>query len=152
MATTVDVTTRFLNQDKRYTESVVVTLPAILKTGGGRSNAKPEHIMLNDALTAQVIEADTAIMKAYVIVDEAFKSGTKLAVDIAGTAMFNGVDVSSTGLSVSAVEDAYFAKGQTVTSVISHDVDIPGTPVSYGKVRVVLAVVHPSLKNGQFAN
>ena len=145
---TVNVTNLFLNENKRYSEDVVVTLPAILKAGGGRSQADPQYIQGGDALTAQVVEADTIIQKAYLIVDEAFPAGATLDVDIAGTAMFSTVDLTAGGLTVSTVDDKYFAKKQTVTSTIS---GVTGD-VTTGKVRIVLATEHPSLKNGQYAN
>ncbi len=147
MANTVDITSRFLNQDKRESEIVTVTLPSVLQSGGGRSQAQPIYIQGGDALTAAVVEDDTIVTKAYLIVDEAFPAGAELAVDIAGTAMFGGVDLTATGLTVSAVEDAYFANGQTVTSTIT---GITGD-VTTGKARIVLATEHPSIANGRFA-
>ena len=144
---TVDITARFLNQDKRESEDIVVTLPSVLQSGGGRSQAQPVYIQGGDALTAAVVEDDSIIQKAYLIVDEAFPTGATLDVDIAGTAMFSTVDLTATGLTVSSVEDKYFAKAQTVTSTIS---GITGD-VTSGKARIVLASEHPSIANGRFA-
>ncbi len=145
---TVNVTNLFLNENKRYREDVVVTLPAVLKSGGGRSQADPQYIQGGDALTAAVIEADTIVQKTYLIVDEAFPTGAVLDVDIAGTAMFTSADLTATGLVVSTGEDNYFAKKQTVTSTIS---GVTGD-ITTGKARIVLATEHPSLNNGQYAN
>jgi len=36
-----NITELFNNQQKRYAEAVVVTIPSILKAGGGRSQAEP---------------------------------------------------------------------------------------------------------------
>ncbi len=145
---TVNVTNLYLNENKRYREDVVVTLPAVLKSGGGRSQADPVYVQGGDALTAAVIEADTIVQKAYLIVDEAFPTGAVLDVDIAGTAMFTSADLTATGLVVSTGEDNYFAKKQTVTSTIS---GVTGD-ITTGKARIVLATEHPSLNNGQYAN
>ena len=145
---TVNITDRFLNQDKRYDEAVVVTIPAILSQGGGRSQAQPVYVQGGDALTASVIEADTVISKAYLIVDEAFPAGATLDVDIAGTAYFTAVDLTVVGMAVSTEEDNYLANSQTVTSVVG---GVAGD-VTTGKARIVLDTIHPSLKNGMFAS
>ncbi len=145
---TVNVTNLFLNENKRYREDVVVTIPSVLKAGGGRSQADPQYIQGGDSLTAQVVEADTIIQKAYLLVDEAFPAGALIAVDIAGTTVFTGVDGTATGLVVSTTEDLYLAQKQTVTVVVT---GITGD-VTTGKARVVLATEHPSLNNGQYAN
>jgi len=97
---TVNLTNRYLNENKRYREDVVVTLPAVLNEGGGRNQSLPEYIQGSDDLISNVIEADTIIQKAYLIVDEAFPAGALLAVDAAGTAMFTAVDLTATGLTV----------------------------------------------------
>jgi len=142
-----DITSRYLNQDKRESEDIVVTIPSVLQAGGGRSQAQPIYVQGGEALTAAVVEDDTIVQKAYLIVDEAFPAGATLDVDIAGTAMFSTVDLTATGLTVSSVEDAYFKLAQTVTSSIS---GITGD-VTSGKARIVLATEHPSIANGRFA-
>ena len=142
-----DITSRYLNQDKRESEDIVVTIPSVLQAGGGRSQAQPIYVQGGEALTAAVVEDDTIVQKAYLIVDEAFPAGATLDVDIAGTAMFSTVDLTATGLTVSTVEDAYFKLVQTVTSVVS---GITGD-VTSGKARIVLATEHPSIANGRFA-
>ena len=145
---TVNITNRFLNENKAYAEAVVVTVPAVLSQGGGRSQADPVYVQGGDALTAGVVEAQTILKKAYLIVDEAFPAGATLDVDIAGTAMFTSADLTATGLVVSTIVDQYFANKQTVTSVVA---GITGD-VTTGKFRIVLDAVHPDLKNGQYAS
>jgi len=145
---TVNLTNRFLNENKRYTEGVVVTIPAVLNEGGGRTSSTPTYIQGSDSLTAQVVEADTIIQRAYLIVDEAFPAGALGAVDIAGSTYFTSIDLTATGITVSAIEDAHLANKQTVTTVVS---GITGDVVT-GKLRVVLDTMHPSLNNGQYAN
>jgi len=147
MANTVNITNRYNNMDKRYAEAVVVSLPSQLEEGGVRLSTPPVQAQFGDALVAAVIEPDTIIKKAYLIVDEAFPAGALLAVDVAGIAYFAGADLTVTGLVVSTVEDEYFKVGQTVTSAITGGTgDIVG-----GSARIVLDTDSPTLKNGNYA-
>jgi hypothetical protein len=143
----VNVTNKFLNENKRYREDVVVTLPAVLNEGGGRANALPTYVQGGDTHTASVVEADTIVQKAYVIVDEAFAALTTATITIGGVAFFTTVDVATVGLLVSAtVDELITAKGDVV-------ITLSGTgDHTVGKIRVVIAAEHPSLKNGQYAN
>ncbi len=145
---TVNVTNMFENENKRYAEAVVVTLPSVLKSGGGRSQADPIYIQGGDALTAAVVETDTLVKKAYINVIEAFPAGAIVSVDIAGTAFFSGVDLTATGITVSAFEDQYFAKKQTITTTVT---GVTGDVLT-GKLEIILDTIHPSLNNGQYAN
>jgi len=145
---TIDMTNRFLNQDKRYTEAVVVTVPSILKNGGGRSNALPEYLQGGDTLTARVIEPDTFISKAFVNVIEAFPAGAVADITIDGTLYFTAVDLTATGVVVSLVEDLHYWEKQNVEVVVS---GITGDVLT-GKLAVVFDTIHSSLKNGQYAN
>ncbi len=141
-----NITALFNNQQKRYSEAVVVNLPSILKSGRGRSQAQPVYVQGGEALTAAVIEDDTLVTKAYVNVIEAFPAGATLDVDIAGTAFFTSVDLTTTGVVVSTEEDHHFAKRQTVTSVVG---GVTGD-VTTGRLSIILDVIHASLKNGQY--
>lgn len=145
---TVNITNRFLNENKVYDEGVVVTIPSVLEQGGGRSNADPVYVQGGDSLTAQVIEKDSLIKKAYLIVDEGFPAGATLSVDVAGTAYFTGVAITSPSMVVSTVEDTLFRESQTVTCTVA---GVTGD-VTTGKVRIVFDTLHPLLKNGQYAN
>ena len=145
---TINITNRFLNENKRYTEAVVVTVPAILNEGGGRTQAQPTYLQGGDSMTAQVIEADTLITKAYLRVIEPFPAGALIAVDIAGSTMFTSIDGTATGVTVSSIEDLYLANTQTVTVVVT---GITGD-ITTGKLAVVLDTIHASLNNGQYAN
>ncbi len=147
MAQTLNITNRYNNQDKRYAESVAVTLPALLEDGGVRLSTPPVYMQGGDAYTAAVVEPDTIVKKAYLIIDEAFPAGTLLAVDIAGTTFFTGVDATATGLTVSTTEDEYFANGQTITVAPT---GVTGD-ITTGVARVVLDTNSPSLKNGNYA-
>ena len=146
---TQDITARYLNQDKRYTEAVVVTVPAILSQGGGRSQADPVYVQGGDLLNASVIEEDTIITKAYLNIIEAFPVGAVVAVDIGGNAYFALVDGTVNGMVVSAIEDVHFEAG---TSVVGVTITGITGDVLTGKLAVVLDTIHASLNNGQFAS
>jgi hypothetical protein len=145
---TVNLTNRYNNQDKRFAESVVMAIPAQLEEGGARLSTPPVHAQYGDALTAAIIEPDTIIKTAYLIIDEAFPAGTTVDVDIAGTAYFTAVDVTSEVMVVSSVQNGHFKNGQTITVVFSG-----GTGnITTGVARVVLDTVSPLLKNGNYAS
>jgi hypothetical protein len=145
----IGVTNRFLNENKRYAEAVVMTCPAIIDEGSQRANIGPTYITSGDAWTAQTIEPDTIIQKVYLIIDEAFPSGTTVSVDIAGTAYLTDIAADATGMTVSTTEDVYIKNGQTITVGV---VNGPaGTEIQTGVARVVVDTVHPNLKNGQYA-
>ena len=145
---TVNITNRFLNENKRYTEAVVVTIPAVLNEGGGRTQNAPAFLQGGDSLAAQVIETDTLITKAYLNITEAFPAGALIAVDVAGTTYFTSIDGTATGVTVSTIEDSYLANKQTVTTVVS---GITGD-VTTGKLTIIFDTIHASLNNGQYAN
>jgi len=147
MAQTVNITNRYNNQDKRYAEAVVVTLPAQLEEGGVRLSTPPVYMQGGDAYTAAVVEKDTIIKKAYLVVDEAFPANAVIDVDIAGTAYFTSAAITAPGVTVSAVEDKYFANGQTVTCTVT---GITGDILT-GVARLVFDTASPSLKNGNYA-
>jgi len=149
MGAYVNVTPLYGNQDKRTSEAVVVTCPAMLDEGSQRVGSGPTYIKSGDAWTAAVIEADTIVKKAYLIVDEAFPSGATISVDIAGQSLFIDVPVDATGLTASTAEDLYFKVGQTVTVGITSG--SAGTEVQTGVARIVIDEVSPSLRNGNYA-
>ena len=149
MAGFINVTNRFTNQDKRESEAVVVTCPAMIEEGGQRTGTPPTYVGSGDALTAAVIEPDTVVQNVYLIVDEPFPAGTTASVDIAGTTFFADVAVDAKGLTVSTQTDKFFENGQTVTvGFVNGAVD---TPIEEGVLRVVIDTLHPSLKNGNYA-
>ncbi len=144
---TVNITARYVNQQKRYAESVVVTVPAMLEAGGGRTNSEPTYIQGGDAITAAVIEPNTLIKKLYVQIDEAFPAGALINVNIAGVDYIVGADGATTGLVVSTEEDNFLKNGQTVTTSIT---GVSGD-VTTGLLRIMIDTLSPNLKNGNYA-
>ena len=144
---TINLTNRYNNQDKRFAESVVMTIPAQLEEGGARLATPPVYVQYGDAQTAAVIEPDTIAKGYYLVIDEAFPAGTTVDVDIAGTAIFTNVQVSSTGVTTSTVENTLYKNGQTITVTFSGSTG----DVTTGVARIVIDTVSPSLKNGNYA-
>ena len=144
----VSIADRWLNRQKRSTEAVVVTLDSILSEGQG-PREDPEYIISWDGYTADVIEPDTIITKAFIIVDEEFPSGTVANVDVAGTSFFADAALPASGVVVSATEDVYFKRGQTVT--ISVNAGGSPAPITQGKLRVVFETVKTGLSDGAYA-
>jgi len=143
-----DITPKFLNQNKRYSEAVVVTVPAVLSQGGGRSQAQPIFIQGGEALTAQVIEANTLIKAVYLNVTEAFPAGATFNVDIAGVQYFVATAVDVIGFTVSTEENNLLRNKQTVTMTVT---DVSGD-VTTGRAEVIFDVIHSDLTNGQFTS
>ena len=106
----VSVADRWLNRQKRSTEAVVMTLDHILDEGKGSREA-PTYINEWDGYTADIIEPDTIITKAFIIVDEEFDSGMVANVDIGGVAFFSDAALPTAGMIASAMEDVYFKNG-----------------------------------------
>lgn len=149
---TINVKNLFLNENKRYREDVVVTLPAVLNQGGGRSNATPTYMKVADVHVAEVVEADTIVQKAYLIVDEAFAANSVLAATVGTTAIFAGADLATAGLVVSTTVDELVTAKSSVTATVTGTGLTAGDDITVGKFRIVLATEHPSLNNGQYAN
>jgi len=143
-----DITPKFLNQNKRYSEAVVVTVPAVLSQGGGRSQAQPIFIQGGEALTAQVIEANTLIKAVYLNVTEAFPAGATINVDIAGTQYFVATAGDVVGFTVSTEENNLLRNKQTVTITVT---GVTGD-VTTGRAEVIFDVIHSDLTNGQFTS
>ena len=143
-----NITNMFMNENKRYAEAVVVTVPAVLKAGGGRSQAEPVYVQGGDVLVASVIEADTLAKKVYLNITEAFPAGATVTVTVGGVSMFAAVPGTATGVTVSATEDEHFwVKGDVEVTIGGITGD-----VLTGKLNVIVDALHASLKNGQYAN
>lgn len=141
------ITNMYLNENKRYAEAVVVTLPAILNEGGGRAGSAPTYLLGGEDMVAAVIEADTIAKKVYLVVDEVLPTGITVDVTVGGVAMFTAVAVDALGLTASIVEDSHFSAKGTVVITASGT-----TNITTGKLRVIVDAIHPSLKNGQYAS
>ena len=143
-----NITSRFMNQNKRYSEAVVVTVPSVLSAGGGRSQAQPLYIQGSDPLVADVIEEDTYVKKIYLNIIEAYPAGATITVAVGGVTAFTAVDGTVNGVTVSAEEDNHFSGSDAVTVTVG---GITGDVVT-GKLSVVLDTIHASLHNGQYAS
>lgn len=149
---TVNIGQQFLNENKRYSEGVAVTFPSVLNVGGGRSNATPTYMKVADVHEAEVVEPDTIMKKAYLIVDEAFPANAVLAASVGADAVFAAVDLTVVGLVVSTTVDKLYTAKAKVTATITGTGLTAGDDLTTGKLRIVLATEHPSLMNGQYAS
>jgi len=146
---TVNITSQYLNKDKREHEAVVVTLPAMLLTNGGRTNPNPTYVQYADANVASVVPASIITGKAYLIVEEAFPTGTTATIAGPGGTLFNAVSVAATGITVSTVVDQLALTAGNLTITLGH---LTSTgDITTGKLKVVLDYVPYTVKNGRYA-
>jgi hypothetical protein len=141
------ITSKFLNQMKRETEALAVTVPALLNEGGGRTNAAPEYVQGGVAYTAAVAPKEAITGKTYLLVEEAFPATTTVTITIGGTAVFTDAPVSSTGLTVSTVEDMLLLAGSDVSVTVSGTGD-----VTTGKLQVITNYTPYTVKNGRYTD
>jgi hypothetical protein len=145
---TVNLTNRFVNQNKRYAEAVVMTVPAMLETGGNRLSTPPVYTQYGDTEVAAIVEADTIIKTAFLVIDEAFPASSLIDVTIDGVTYFSAVDATVTGLTVSTTAEQLVTTGQNIEVVISG-----GTgDITEGSLRVSLDTDSLSIKNGNYAS
>lgn len=148
MATTI--TDKFLNQDKRETEALTVTLPAVLDEGGGRTNSLPTYVQVAEEFVAAVSPKEAVLGKSYLVVEEAFPAGMTVTVSINGTAIFTDVSVAAIGLTTSATEDVLLLTSGNVSITINH-ATVTGD-VAVGKLKVVNNYTPYTVKNGRYSN
>lgn len=144
---TLNITNRYNNRDKRFAEAVVISLPSQLEEGGVRLSTPPVLAQFGDDYVASVVEPDTVVQIAYLVVDEAFAASSTVTVTVGTTALFTDLDITSAGLNVSAVTDELVTAGADITIT-------PGGgtgDIEEGALRVVLETVSMSLKNGNYA-
>lgn len=146
MATSI--TAKFLNQNKRETEALTVTLPAILDEGGGRIQAAPTYTQFGEAYVAAVAPKESILGKSYLVVEEAFEATATATVTINGIAIFTDAPISSTGLLASTVEDELLLVGGDVSitlGTLSGDATV-------GKLKVVSNYTPYTIKNGRYSD
>ena len=145
---TVNITGQFLNKEKRSHDTIVVTVPSVLVPTSGRTNAAPQYIQANDVMSAAVVEAGSVLTKAYLIIDEAFPTGTTITVTGYGQTLFTAVVATATGLTVSSVVDKYLAAGGSLTVAV---LNASAGNIVTGKVRLVVDTISPLIKTGSYA-
>ena len=144
----VSITGKFLNQDKREYEALTVTLPSVLNPGGGRLNTAPEYVQYGEAYVASVTPAKAIGGKTYLLVEEAFPTGTTATITVDGNAVFTDVAVDATGLTVSTTEDFFMELGGDVSITLGGGT---GNVVS-GELKVVTNYVPFTVKNGRYSD
>jgi len=145
MATSI--TSAYLNQDKRETEALTITLPSVLNDGGGRLNADPTYLQSGEDYVASVIPNECIISQTYLVVDEAFPTGAKVTVSVAGTEMFKDVAVDALGLTISTETDKFMKAGGDVKITVTSG----SGDVKVGKLMVISNCISYAVKNGRYS-
>lgn len=144
----INVTGQFNNKEKREHEALVVTVPAVIVPTSGRTNAAPQYIQANDTATASVVPAKSIMGKAYLVIEEAFPTGTTITVTAYGFTIFSAIVATSTGLTISATVDKLMTTGgDVVVSVLN----LTAGNILTGKVKVVIDTIPYTVKNGRFS-
>ena len=144
----INITGQFLNKDIREHESLVVTVPAVIVPTSGRTNAAPQYIQANDTLTASVVTAGSIMGKAYLVIEEAFPTGTTITVTGYGATLFNATVGTATGITVSTIVDKLMTVGgDVVVSILNATTG----NILTGKVKVVIDTIPYNVKNGRYS-
>ena len=144
----ISITDKFLNRDKREYEAIVVTLPATLSEGGGRTKALPTYVQYGEDYLASVVPSKSVIDKAYVVIDEPYPAGTLATISLKGTAIFTDVPLETAGVVVSTTEDILVTTAGDISITLSGGTGDATT----GKIMVVANYVPFTVKNGRFAD
>jgi hypothetical protein len=146
----VTITHDFLNQAKREEEALTVTLPSLLREGGGRAGVAPQYVVYGESYVASVVVKNSIATKFYAVVEEAFPTGATATINVGGTDVFVDLAVDATGATVSTTEDVYFTTGGDVTITINHATET-GNVVN-GKLKVVVPYIPFNVKNGRYSD
>ena len=146
----VAITHDYLNQAKREAEALTVTLPSLLREGGGRAGTPPLYVQYGESYVASVVVKNSIAQKFYLVVEEAFPTGTTVDVSVGSTQVFADLAVDTTGANVSTTEDVYFPTGEDVTITVKHASNTGN--VTVGKLKVVTPYVPFDVKNGRYAD
>jgi hypothetical protein len=146
----VSITHDYLNQAKREEEALTVTLPSLLREGGGRAGTLPSYVQYGESYLASVVVKNSIAPKLYLVVEEAFPTGATATVTVGGTAAFTDLAVDATGANVSATEDVYFTTGGDVSITINHATETGN--VNVGKLKVVVPYIPFDVKNGRYSD
>jgi len=146
MATSI--TAKFLNQEKRESEALTVTLPAILDEGGGRTNAAVSYAQFGEDYSAAVSPKESVLGKSYLIVEEAFAATATVTVTLNGESLFTDAPISSTGMVTSTAEDVLLlTAGEMVITLGTLTGD-----ALVGKLKIVNNYTPYTVKNGRYSD
>lgn len=144
----VNITSKYLNQDKREAEAITVTLPAVSNVGGGRSQRSPVYNQFGDVHTAYVVPAGSIIQKNYLIVEEAFPAGALGKVSVNGVVVHTAINLAVVGMTTSITEDLYVPVDATVAVTVSG-----GTgDILTGLLKSVTETIPFNEKNGRYSS
>jgi len=143
-----NISSKYLNQDKRETEAITVSLPAVANVGGGRTQAAVTYNQFGEEYIAYVIPGPSILKKFYLVVEEAFPASAVVAVTVNGVAAFAATALDVTGLTTSTSEDFLATSNATVSITVTG-----GTgDITTGLLRVVTDTVPYLEKNGRYGS
>lgn len=141
----VNISALFENNLRRVSEVGVTTLHAVLANDGARLGTAPVYAKGGDNHLSYNIPADSIVPKFYIIVDEAFDTGTTLAITTIkdGLLVGDAVDLTVVGATLGALNDTYFPAVDGVDLVLNQD-------VTMGKVRIICEYLSGETNNGAY--
>jgi len=143
-----NTTSKYLNQDKRESEAITVTLPAVSNIGGGRAQRSPVYNQFAEEYVAYVVPAGSIVQKAYVIIEEAMPAGALLEVTVGGTVVATGVLADAVAMTVAGTEDLWFPNDTNIKMVVTG-----GTgDILTGIAKVVVETIPYNEKNGRYSS
>ena len=148
----INITSKYLNQDKREAEAITVTLPAVANIGGGRTNKSPTYNKYGDKHIAYVVPKDSIIQKIYLDVEEAFPAGSVVVVNVGGTEAIAVTQVlTAQAFVVSATEDLV-ARANTTIDITVTGGGSAGADILTGKLNVIVETIPYKEKNGRYSS
>jgi len=142
----VQVSDLFLNNQKRFTEALVATIPAKQSDGNARTGSAPEYVKGGDGYTAYCIPKNSIVSKFSLVVREAFDASTTVTVTTGGgLTLFTDADVASVALIESSVAGTWFDETDSVILTFSQD-------VTKGVVQLVGDYLSLDEKSGKYTN
>ena len=144
------VTDLYLNNQKRFTESAVMTVPAKLSEGDARLGTGPQYIDPADNYQAYCLPKMSLVREFYIYVREAFASGTVATV----TTIVDGEAIVST-MAVDVAEQLLLATpsglpdGALFEEVDGFDVSFNQTSTT-GALQVIAKYTAVDEKTGKY--
>ena len=143
-----NITSKYLNQDKREAEALTVTLPSVANVGGGRTQAAVTYNQFGEEYISYTVPGPAVLKKFYLVVEEAFPAGSTVEVLMGGTTIFTSAAVTSTGITVSTSEDQLTTNNNNISITVNG-----GTgDITTGLLRIVVDTVPYLEKNGRYGS
>lgn len=127
----VQISDLFLNNQKRFTEALVATVPAQLDDGNSRLGVLPRFVVGGDEYTAYAIPKNCIVGKFSLVVREEYDAGLTVTVTTgSGLTLFTNIPVDSVGITISSEEDTWFDSVDSLIFVFSDNATVGVVQVS----------------------